>query len=104
MMKCPLLLLLFPFGSAFVVPSTFGSTVSAATAAAAPLLTHAMFGNTQLMAAATVDPTSLLSDVLGGIITSPAILAVPVLAALAVAFLIGFIIFAYATPQVEDDE
>lgn len=56
------------------------------------------------VAVGTVDPTMFLSDVLGGFINSPAILAVPIGAALSVAFLFAWLVQAYATPQVEDDE
>ena len=58
----------------------------------------------ETVAAATIDPSNFLSDVLGGIIGSPLILLIPVGAALTVAFLIGFLIFSYANPEVEDDE
>jgi hypothetical protein len=56
------------------------------------------------MAVSTVDPTAFLSDLLGSFINSPAILAIPIGAALLVAFLIAYLIQAYASPQVEDDE
>jgi hypothetical protein len=56
------------------------------------------------LSAATLDPTTLLSDVLGGLIGGPAILAVPILAALGLASLIAFFIVSYANPEVEDDE
>ena len=57
-----------------------------------------------LAAAGTLDPTTVLSDVLGGLLGSPAILLVPIGAALAVASLIAFFIVSYANPEVEDDE
>ena len=56
------------------------------------------------ISAATLDPTSVLTDLLSGLLTTPAILAVPIVAALGVASLIAFLIVAYANPQVEDDE
>ena len=56
------------------------------------------------VAAETLDPTAFLSDVLGGLIGGPAILAVPIIAALGVASLIAFFIVSYANPEVEDDE
>ena len=56
------------------------------------------------ISAATLDPTTILSDLLSGLLTTPAILAVPIVAALGVASLIAFLIVAYANPQVEDDE
>lgn len=56
------------------------------------------------VAAETLDPTAFLSDVLGGLIGGPAILAVPILAALGVASLVAFFIVSYANPEVEDDE
>ena len=57
-----------------------------------------------LLSAATLDPTTALSDLLGGLLGSPAILLVPVVAALGVASLIAFFIISYANPEVEDDE
>jgi hypothetical protein len=56
------------------------------------------------MAISTVDPTAFLSDVLGSLLNTPIILLVPIGAALLVAFLIAYLIQAYASPQVEDDE
>lgn len=109
MLKVLLLLVLAQLCSAFVIPT---SAVSACTGAAscngidtAPLLsTPAFLDNSQVIAATTIDPTAILSGVAGGIIGSPIILLVPILAALGVAFVVGWLIFAYATPQVEDDE
>lgn len=56
------------------------------------------------ISAATLDPTTMLSDILGGLLGTPAILMVPILAALGVASLIAFFIVSYANPEVEDDE
>ena len=56
------------------------------------------------LSATTLDPTTVLSDILGGLLGSPAILLVPIGAALAVASLIAFFIVSYANPEVEDDE
>lgn len=56
------------------------------------------------VSASTLDPTTILSDIFAGLIGTPAILAVPIVAALAVASLIAFIIVSYASPEVEDDE
>lgn len=55
------------------------------------------------LAAATVDPTTALSNVLGGLLGSPAILAVPILAAVSVASLIAFFIVSYANPADPDE-
>ena len=44
--------------------------------------------STVTVSAATVDPTSFLSSVLGGLLGSPAILLIPVLAAVAVDFIL----------------
>mmetsp|Transcript_28950 Transcript_28950/g.47819 ORF Transcript_28950/g.47819 Transcript_28950/m.47819 type:complete len:113 (-) Transcript_28950:188-526(-) len=110
MLQTLLLLALAQISSAFVIPaSTAAAAVGAYAASASPftattLLAPAFIGSSQLLSATTIDPTSLLSGVLGGIIGSPIILAVPILAALGVAFLVGWLIFAYASPQVEDDE
>ncbi len=55
-------------------------------------------------AAATVDPTAALSNVLGNFLGSPAILAIPIVAALGVATLFAYLIFAYAQPAANDDD
>lgn len=61
--------------------------------------------STHLVAAATLDPTTFLSDLLGGFINSNLILAVPIVAALGLASLVAFLIVAYANPaEAEDDE
>jgi hypothetical protein len=56
-----------------------------------------------LLSVATLDPTSVLSDALGGLLGSYAILAVPVIAGLSVVALIAFLIVSYANPADEDD-
>ena len=56
------------------------------------------------VAAATLDPTTILSDVLGVFIGTPIILLVPIVAALGVAGVLAWGIVAYANPEVEDDE
>jgi len=61
--------------------------------------------STTHLAAATLDPTTLLGDLLGGLIGTPGlILAVPILAAIGVASLIAFAIVSYASPAELDDE
>ena len=50
----------------------------------------------------TLDPTTVLSDALGGLLGSSAILLVPIVAALSVAGLIAFLIVSYANPEDED--
>ena len=52
----------------------------------------------------TLDPTTVLSDVLSGVLGTPLILAVPIVAALGVAGLIAFAIVSYANPAAEDDD
>jgi hypothetical protein len=69
-----------------------------------PTLSMMDEATTTTLAVATVDPTAFLTDLLGSFLNSPAILAIPIVAALSVASLIAFLIQAYATPQVEDDE
>lgn len=58
----------------------------------------------EFLSAATLDPTTALSQALGGLLGSPAILAVPILAAIAVASAVAWFIVSYASPAVEDDE
>lgn len=64
----------------------------------------ALSASTLTTAVSTVDPTSFLSDVLGGILGTPIILAVPILAALGIASLVAYAIVAYASPAAEDDD
>lgn len=65
---------------------------------------HAIFPDVSLTtAASTLDPTTILSDLFSGLINTPAILAVPIVAALGLASLIAFLIVAYATPAEPDD-
>eukprot|EP00574_Skeletonema_japonicum_P011141 CAMPEP_0201732502 /NCGR_PEP_ID=MMETSP0593-20130828/28983_1 /ASSEMBLY_ACC=CAM_ASM_000672 /TAXON_ID=267983 /ORGANISM="Skeletonema japonicum, Strain CCMP2506" /LENGTH=81 /DNA_ID=CAMNT_0048225475 /DNA_START=30 /DNA_END=271 /DNA_ORIENTATION=+ len=65
-----------------------------------PTESTTLFDNAQssseLLSVATLDPTTVLSDVLGGLLGSSAILAVPIVAALSVAGLIAFLIVSYA--------
>eukprot|EP00559_Dactyliosolen_fragilissimus_P006775 CAMPEP_0184871310 /NCGR_PEP_ID=MMETSP0580-20130426/40645_1 /TAXON_ID=1118495 /ORGANISM="Dactyliosolen fragilissimus" /LENGTH=85 /DNA_ID=CAMNT_0027373953 /DNA_START=188 /DNA_END=445 /DNA_ORIENTATION=+ len=56
------------------------------------------------VAAATIDPTTALSQLLGGVLGSPLILAVPILAAVAVASILAWGIVAYANPADPDDD
>ena len=51
---------------------------------------------------ATVDPATALSDVLGDLVMSPAVLAVPILAAMTVAAVIVGFIISYSNPEDED--
>ena len=60
--------------------------------------------STVTVSAATVDPTSLLSSVLGGLLGSPAILLIPVLAAVAVATVVAAFIVWSANPADEDED
>ena len=60
--------------------------------------------STVTVSAATVDPTSLLSSVLGGLLGSPAILLIPVLAAVAVATAVAAFIVWSANPADEDED
>uniref|UniRef100_A0A6S8X9S4 Uncharacterized protein n=1 Tax=Ditylum brightwellii TaxID=49249 RepID=A0A6S8X9S4_9STRA len=58
----------------------------------------------QTLSASTIDPTTILSNLLGGLLTTPAILAVPILAAIALASTIAFFIVSYANPADEDGD
>jgi hypothetical protein len=55
-----------------------------------------------LSALPTLDPTTALTDVLGTVLNTPLILAIPIVAALLVATLIAYLIVAYAQPA-EDE-
>ena len=105
-----LLLLLLSSASAFTVhaPTSLLSKQQSPTSLSALSTTSTSFFETasssQVHAAATVDPTAALSNALGSFMGSPAILAIPIVAALGVATLIAFLIYSYAQPAVEDDE
>jgi len=60
--------------------------------------------STMSISAITFDPTTILSDVLGAFLTTPLILLVPIVVAIGVASVIAWLIVAYASPQVENDE
>ncbi len=55
-----------------------------------------------LISVATLDPTTFLSDALGGLLGSYAILAVPIVAAMSVVAVIAYLIVSYANPADED--
>ena len=63
-----------------------------------------VLSNSNTVSAATVDPTTALSQVLGGLLGTPAILLVPILAAVSVATIIAWLIVSYANPADPDDE
>ena len=67
-------------------------------------LTSTSASSTVAVSAATVDPTSFLSSVLGGLLGSPAILLIPVLAAVAVATAVAAFIVWSANPADEDED
>jgi len=58
---------------------------------------------TNHVAVTTVDPTTALSQVLGGIINTPLILFVPILVGLSVTAVIVWYIVSYANPTDPDD-
>ena len=50
------------------------------------------------------DPSAIASDIVSAFMTTPIILAVPILAALGLVGLLAFLLVSYANPVVEDDE
>ena len=85
-------------------PSVLASKQPVQALQATPLLADAVSSSSVDISAATLDPTTVLSDLLAGLIGTPAILLVPIVAALSVAGVIAFFIVSYANPEVEDDE
>lgn len=81
-----------------VAPSTFGATTTTMTTSQMTL------SSSIELSALTLDPTTIVSDILGGLLGTPAILLVPILAALGVASLIAYLIVSYANPEVENDD
>ena len=55
------------------------------------------------ISAATVDPSTALSQVLAGVLNTPLILAVPILAAVSVASVVAWLIVSYANPADPDE-
>ena len=55
------------------------------------------------IAAATVDPTTALTQALGVFLNTPLILVVPIVAAISVASLIAWFIVSYANPTEPDE-
>ena len=66
------------------------------------IITSSIESSSNIESVATLDPTTALSDALGGVLGSSLILAVPIVAALSVAGLIAFLIVSYANPADED--
>lgn len=87
-------------------PSRLSARAALPTVAAADIfsLPPSSASSTVTVSAATVDPTSFLSSVLGGLLGSPAILLIPVLAAVAVATAVAAFIVWSANPADEDED
>lgn len=67
------------------------------------LLDNATPFSSNTIAAATVDPTTALTQVLSGILNTPLILLVPILAAVLVASAVAWFIVSYANPADPDE-
>lgn len=92
--------------SAFLATTASSSSVHTPTALSlqlAPLETFASSSSLQI-SVETLDPTTVLSDVLGAFLGTPLILAVPIVAALGIAGLVAFAIVSYANPAADDDD
>ena len=59
--------------------------------------------STETIAAATVDPTTALTQALGAVLNTPLILVVPIVAAISVASVIAWFIVSYANPADPDE-
>ena len=100
---------IFSSALAFVPSTTQYATTATSPLKAAPLPTADIFtatateSSSNLVSVATLDPTTMLSDTLGGLLGSSLILAVPIIAALAIVGIIAFAIVSYANPADEDD-
>ena len=80
-------------------PSTIASRLSESKLHLLPFDTNGI-----LLSAEPIDPAAAIGQALGGLINSPAILAVPILAAVGVASLIAFLIVSYANPADPDSD
>lgn len=67
-----------------------------------PLLPEEL-ANTLLLSASTIDPTTFFSDIFGAVVGTPLILAIPIVAALAVASTVVFLLVSYANPAEPDE-
>ena len=83
--------------------SISGTTITTLSTSSTAVASSIPSSSIQLAAAATIDPTTFLQDVLGGVLGTPLILAIPIVAALGVASLIAFLIVAYANPAESED-
>lgn len=85
--------------------TTTSSSLSSSIASLIPFHDYSstvLSSSDMLLSLATLDPTTLLSDILGGLLGSSAILAVPILAALTIVAVIAALIVGYANPADED--
>jgi len=84
--------------------TTTTTTTSSSLTAGAGAAAHYYYPAPQLLlSASTLDPTTVLQDLFSGVLGTPIILAVPIVAALAVASLIAYLIVAYASPAESED-
>lgn len=56
-----------------------------------------------LLSASTIDPTTFFSDIFGAVVGTPLILAIPIVAALAVASTVVYLLVSYANPAEPDE-
>jgi len=67
------------------------------------LLSTAAESSSVALSATTVDPSSALSAILGGLLGSPAIILVPVFGGVSVAAVVGYFLVWSAKPEVDED-
>ena len=94
-----------PTTTRMMMPSRTSTSIQLSPTHSTTLLSNfdTQSSSSELLSVATLDPTTVLSDALGGLLGSSLILAVPIVAALSVAGLIAFFIVSYANPEDEDD-
>lgn len=93
----------------FVSPQAFvhGSNGYGSVGSTITTSKEAMFmadGSSIQVAVDGIDPTAVLSQVLGNFLGSPAVLAIPIFAAFSVATVIAWFIVSYANPTDPDEE
>ena len=69
-----------------------------------PLLIDSVDSSHVLISADTIDPTTALSDILGGAINSPVVLLFPVVVALSLASIVAWLLVGYANPADPDPD
>merc|ERR1719273_746993 len=89
--------------SAAIPPSLAIDVITTTTAQQHEPSSFLLSSSSLTTAAEGIDPGTVVGQALGALVTSPAIIAVPILAGLAVTSLVAFFIVSYANPADPDE-